>query len=315
MVEFPKIPDSEMIRRLAPPTQKPVRAVLDTDTFNEVDDQFALAYALLSPQDCRLEAVYAAPFFCNGNPAKGMEQSYEEILRVLERMGRTNVDGFVFKGSDRYLPAPDQPVPSPAARDLVEKALTASPENPLYVLTIGAPTNVASALLMEPAIVERIVLVWLGGQPFYWPTAREHNLEQDIAASQLMFDCGAPHMLIPCANVSEHLRTTIPELERWLRGAGPLGDYLCDIVAAYHADHFAWSKVIWDISAVAWIIDPDWVPSRVLHAPILTDRLTYSFDDARHFMRVAQHVERDPIFRDLFTKFAEFGAAGSRLDG
>ncbi|NOY82344.1 MAG: nucleoside hydrolase [Kiritimatiellaeota bacterium] len=314
MADFPRLPDDLMIQRLAPPTGKPVRAVLDTDTFNEVDDQFALAYALLSPEACRLEAVYAAPFNCGGNPARGMEQSYEEILRVLDKMGKTDTEGFVFKGSDRYLPGPGQCVNSPAARDLVEKAM-ASDDGPLYVLTIGAPTNVASALLMEPSIVERIVIVWLGGQPLYWPTAREHNLQQDIPASQLMFDSGAPHVLIPCANVSEHLRTTVPELDRWLRRTGPLGDYLCDIVAAYHEDHFAWSKVIWDISAVAWLIAPEWVPTNIVHAPILTDRATYSIDERRHFMRVAVHVERDTVFRDLFTKFTRFGASGSCLGG
>jgi len=39
------------------------RVVLDTDTYNEVDDQFALAHLLLAPELVRLEAVYAAPFF------------------------------------------------------------------------------------------------------------------------------------------------------------------------------------------------------------------------------------------------------------
>ncbi len=301
MPDFPRLSDHEMVRRLAPP-ETPVRAVLDTDTFNEVDDQFALAYALLSPEACRLEAVYAAPFHCGGNPGEGMEKSYEEILRVLDKMRIGDTDGFVFRGSSGYLPGPGRPVDSPAARDLVSKAMGAT--DPLYVLTIGAPTNVASAILLEPAIVERIVLVWLGGQPFYWPTAREFNLQQDIPASQVMFDCGAPHIQIPCANVAEHLRTTIPELDRWLRGTGPLGDYLCDIVAGYHEDHFAWSKVIWDISTVAWLINPEWIPTNLVHAPILTEGLTYSRDENRHLMRVGVHAERDAVFRDLFTKFA-----------
>jgi len=36
--------------------------VLDTDTYNEVDDQFAVVYALRSPERLRVEALYAAPF-------------------------------------------------------------------------------------------------------------------------------------------------------------------------------------------------------------------------------------------------------------
>ena len=66
-----------------------VRAVLDTDTYNEIDDQFALVQALLSPERIELQAIYAAPFFNSrsSGPGEGMELSYEEILRLLERLG------------------------------------------------------------------------------------------------------------------------------------------------------------------------------------------------------------------------------------
>ena len=50
--------------------------VLDTDTYNEVDDQFALAYAMLSPEKLHVQAVYAAPF-CNkraATPGEGMKK-------------------------------------------------------------------------------------------------------------------------------------------------------------------------------------------------------------------------------------------------
>ncbi len=303
MPTFPKLPTELLLQRLTSP-QGRVRAVLDTDTYNEVDDQFALAYALLSPEACGLEAVYAAPFHNNrsNGPLQGMERSYDEILRVMERMKRPAADGFVFKGSTSYLPGPGQPVDSPAARDLIAKAK--SSDEPLFVLTIGAPTNVASAILLAPEIIEKIVVVWLGGQPHDWPTAREFNLQQDIPASQVLFDSGVPLVQIPCTNVAEHLRTTIPELDAWLRGKGALGDYLCDIVASYHEDHFAWSKVIWDVSAVAYLVNASWLPSTLVHTPVLTERITYSADWNRPLMRVGTHCKRDAIFRDIFTKFA-----------
>jgi hypothetical protein len=74
--------------------------VFDTDTYNEIDDQFALVYALLSKESFNLEAVYAAPFSNNraDNPTKGMELSYEEILRILDKMNVAH-KGFAFKGS------------------------------------------------------------------------------------------------------------------------------------------------------------------------------------------------------------------------
>ena len=148
--------------RLALPTEK-VEAVLDSDTYNEIDDQFAVAYALRSPDRIRLEAIYAAPFHNerSSSAGDGMSKSYDEILRILQRLKITPRD-FAYRGSERFMEGPGKPVESPAARDLIEKAQ--KPRNgPLYVLTIGAPTNVSSAILLEPKIKERIVVVWLGG--------------------------------------------------------------------------------------------------------------------------------------------------------
>ena len=63
--------------------------VLDTDTFNEVDDQFAIAYLLASPEKLNLKALYAAPFHNHHSesPGDGMLKSYEEIHRLLEQAG------------------------------------------------------------------------------------------------------------------------------------------------------------------------------------------------------------------------------------
>ena len=295
--------DVARIERLQPP-DGPVRLVLDTDTYNEIDDQFALAYALLSPEAVRLEAGCAAPFHNNRStgPADGMEKSYEEIHRVLERMGRTGeVD--VLRRSPSYLPAPDEPVVSPAAEDLVRRALATEGE-PLYVAATGAITNVASAILMDERIRERIVVIWLGGHPVTWHTAREFNLQQDVRAARVVLDSGVPLVQIPCKNVAEHLRTTIPELEGCLGGVGGIAEYLLDITRSYTSDPFAWSKVIWDISAIAWLIDADWVPTVLAPSPILTDQVTWSHDPRRHLIRQAVDCHRDAIFRDLFTKLA-----------
>ncbi|MEO2199220.1 MAG: hypothetical protein ABGY72_24480, partial [bacterium] len=75
----------DLDRLLAIPGSGRVRAVLDTDTYNEIDDQYALAYCLLSPERISVEAIYAAPFVNDRSTsaAQGMEKSYEEILRLL----------------------------------------------------------------------------------------------------------------------------------------------------------------------------------------------------------------------------------------
>ncbi len=300
-MRFESPDQAALLQRLQPPRRR-VSMVLDTDTYNEIDDQFAVVYSLLSPEQMKVEAIYAAPFHNarSSGPGDGMEKSYEEILRLLDRLD-VPPDGFVFRGASSYLPAPSEPAPSDAAEDLVRKAM-AERDGPLYVLAIGAITNVASAILMEPRIIDRIVIVWLGGNPLYWPSASEFNLQQDVPAARVVFDYGAALVHIPCCNVAEHLRTTPPEMERFVKGYGAIGDYLYEIFCDYHKDRFAWSKVIWDIATVAWLVEPDWVPTNLVHSPILTAEKTWSFDASRHFIRVADTCRRDPIFGDLFRK-------------
>ncbi len=291
------------------PASYPVRVVLDTDTYNEVDDQFALAHLLMSPDRINLEAVYAAPFFlpyCNDrstSPVDGMEKSYEEILRVLELVP-TPQPPKVFRGSTQFISGASQPVESPAALDLVQRAMKV-PGEKLYVLAIAAPTNVASALLLEPKIAEKIVVVWLGGQAPYWPHTREFNLEQDIHASRVLLDSNVPLVLLPCYPVTSHLITTVAELEQQLAPHSKLGAYLTNIVRDYKGNPPGWSKNVWDISASAWMINPDWVKTDEQPSPVLKDDFTWQLDPHRRTIHIARQLDRDAIFADFFAKAAQ----------
>ena len=190
--EYPAIPESERVEFLEAPVERPVRVVLDTDTFNEIDDQFAVVYALISPE-LDVRGVYAAPF-SNAraeSPGEGMEKSYEEILRILDRLD-VSPENFAFKGSTQYIADPKQPEHSPAVDNLIKRALMGSPEDPLYVVAVGAITNVANAILIEPAIIRNIVVVWLGGNGHSWPHQQEFNYRQDLNASRVVFDSGVP---------------------------------------------------------------------------------------------------------------------------
>lgn len=298
----------DLQQRLEPPTGK-VQAVLDTDTYNEIDDQFAVAYALRSPDRISLEAIYAAPFLNerSASAGDGMQKSYDEILRILKRLN-ISAGNFVYPGSKAFMKDAGRPVESPAAADLIDKAMRQR-SGPLYIITIGAATNVSSAILMQPKIKDRVVVVWLGGQPFDWDTASEFNLKQDVHAARVLYDSGVPLVNIPATNVSEHLRTTVPEMEHFLKGKSPIADYLFSEFVKYARQHspgeaFAYSKVIWDISAVAWLIEPKWAPSRIVPGPRLTDSLKYESRPAGHPVRVATHANRDAIFNDLYRKLA-----------
>jgi purine nucleosidase len=302
-MKFPIITDATRLQKLTPRAGK-IRMILDTDTYNEIDDQFAVVYSLLSSERLIVDAIYAAPFFNarSSGAADGMEKSYDEIHRLLERLS-ISPENFVFKGSTQFLSDGDNPCESEAASDLVKRAMQSNDE-PLYVVAIGGITNIASAILIEPEIVNKIVVVWLGGHALHWADTNEFNLRQDVIASKLILDCGVPLVQIPCAGVTTHLKTTVPELEAHVKGKGDIGDFLFETFCGYREDHLAWSKEIWDLSAIAYLINESWVPTHIVHSPILTKEKTWSFDQSRHLIRSAFMVNRDPIFRDFFTKLA-----------
>jgi purine nucleosidase len=300
------VTEEHRVRLLSAEPAAPVRMVLDTDARNEIDDQFALVHVLLAPERARLEAVYAAPF-CNGrvaSPAEGMRESEAEIRRVTGLLPERQVP--VLSGSERWLSDAGVPVASAAASDLIERARAG--DSPLYVVAIGAPTNVASALLADPGLAGRVVVVWLGGHAPNSGTAAEFNLRQDPAASRVLLDSGVPLVLVPCLGVADRMITTKGEIDRYVRPAGNIGALLADLYDDYVPDEPGRSKVIWDLAATAWVLHRNWLGAEFTTSPILTSGLRWSRDPQRHLILSVTHVGRDQIFGDLFRRLAHAAA-------
>jgi purine nucleosidase len=283
------------------------RMVLDTDTYNEIDDQFALVHAVLSGHRVQLEAIYAAPFHNarSTGPADGMRKSYEEAHRLLGVLDHARTP--VLEGATEWLTDSQAPKASPATKDLIDRARSGGSQ-PLYVVAIGAPTNVSNALLLAPEVIDHIVVIWLGGNSLNWPTAREFNLKQDLRASRVLFDSGVALVHVPCLNVADHLMTTRDEVEHYVRPAGQVGAFLAGRYEEYVEDRPGVSKVIWDLAATAWLLEGSWTTSVVTHSPVLTQDMTWSLDARRHLISEVTHVRRDAIFADLFSCLARHAA-------
>ena len=293
----------QRLKNLEIPTG-PVDMVLDTDAYNEIDDQFAISYALHATEKLNVLALYAAPFFNNrsSSPADGMERSYQEILKLL-RLSKLECP--VYRGSDRYLPDEQTPVASDAAKHLTELAMRYSPEKPLYVVAIGAITNVASALLMKPEIADNIVVVWLGGNALEWHDNIEFNIRQDVASARVVFASGAPLVMLPCLGVVSAFTSTEPELTYWLKGKNDLCDYLVQHTvetANEYAKGRVWSRVIWDVTTVGWLLNDGrrFMLDKLIPTPIPEYDHHYAQDPRRPLCRYVYHINRDALMGDLF---------------
>jgi len=353
-IEFPKLSSQEIQERLNVPAGR-IRLVMDCDAKNEVDDQYAISWALRSPERFDVEAVYAAPFSHGclmkltagdtglmdsvgvaelSDPSGGMEASYQELFKLFELLDE-NPEGRIYRGSSKYITDNNGPVDSPAARDLIKRAM--SSDEILYVATTGAPTNIASALMMEPELVKKIVVVWLGGEALDFPHGLEFNLIQDIEASRILLDSGVPLVMVPVMNVVSMLTLSKPEIQSYMLGKSRISDYLAkitlesvsdyqaevqsaigmamgmsmtylrqredrgmDYLSQFSSSQAAWSRIICDIATVAFLKNPNWALSTLQPSPILNDDFSWApRDDSRHPIRVVNFCTRDLILGDM----------------
>lgn len=300
-----------MNEKLLYPPKGVVDIILDTDAYNEIDDQFAISYMLKSREKFNVRGICAAPFFNENStsPADGMKKSYDEILTLLKLADREELCQNVFLGSEVYLPSETEAVKSDAAEFVVKTAREYSAEKPLYIAAIGAITNVASALLLDPTIKDKCVVVWLGGHALHMPKNDEFNLKQDIAAARVVFGCGVPLVQLPCNGVVDQLRTTEFELRHWLGGKSPLCDHLVNATISAAEGYAAgkpWSRVIWDISTIAWFWSDDkgWMNYSIIPAPMPSYDHRYE-DGGTHKMAYVYQIDRDAVFDDMFKKLTD----------
>ncbi len=291
-------------------------AVLDTDAYNEIDDQFAIAYMLRSTERIRTHAIYAAPFHNERSDsyADGMIKSYNEIKKVLRLVGGEAQNIPVFYGARTPLSDEHTCVKSEAAEDLVLRSAGYTSEHPLYVIAIGAITNIACAILTDPTIVSRIVVIWLGANAHHYPHNSEFNLNGDVSAARVVMGSGVPFVSVPCVGVVSAFTTSEPELRYWLGGKGELADYLVENTveaAEKYAANTPWTRVIWDVCAVGWLVGGQrFMNSDIRHLRLPTYEHTYS-EPHSALIRYVYEIRRDALFSDLVKKLT----ADSRSDG
>ena len=277
-----------------------IDVVIDTDAATEVDDPFAIALALLSPERFNIKGIYAAPFAMNEktlDPAVGMEMSYQEIWKII-RLSRADFSS-VYRGAVSFGAGGK----SEASEHLASLCMKYSKERPLYVIGLGASTNIANAIIKYPEIKEKIVIIWLAGNDF-GSTPNVYNIYQDVYSAKVLFDSGVPLIHVPCNGVTSHLTTSIPELENCIGNKNELCDYLVRIVKEYSDNSWGWEKQIWDVGPVAFLLKEEYGECEITTSPIISDSLTWSRDYRRHLIKNVKVIHRNQVFRELFLKLA-----------
>ncbi|MBQ8549266.1 MAG: nucleoside hydrolase [Lachnospiraceae bacterium] len=280
------------------PEEKRIRVIVDTDAACEADDPFAIAHALMTKK-FEVKGVFAEQFL---GTAGTMEKSLQEIQKILECM---ELDVPVFRGNDGALSVDNSL--SEAGEFLVAEAMRED-ARPLFVLCLGAITNVAAALQKHPEIAKRMTIIWIGGHnldlteiPF-----REFNSGNDIEAANLVMKSEAELWLVP-SNVYTSMHISLAEIQDRIAGCGAIGKHLFEQMVEYNNSPAAsWTKgeswSLGDSPAVGIAMNPDCGTYVYREAPIFNEDTSARFDGTGRKIRVYTSVDSRFILEDLIAK-------------
>ena len=279
-----------------------INVILDTDTYNECDDQFALSYMLLSQDRFNIEAITVAPYHHDNDISieEGQEKSYQEILKICNWLN-FDTENKVFKGSNGYIENGYN-----ETNEAVEKIIEIAEKNEkTYIMAIGAITNVALAIKKNPDIISKIEIIWLGGHSPIYDNNKEFNFRQDVKAIKEVFASKVDLTIIPCKSVASNLKISIYELEHYLKGKNELCNYLCSRFNNDGIHGIQTRRVIWDISVIAYLINKEWFEERKTDCPEINKDLSYTFKRNDRKIKFVTYLDSDKIYNDLLKKLGE----------
>lgn len=238
-------------------SQEKTKVLVDADTANEVDDLFALSIILMD-EGIEVTALNAAHWqTAHWATLKTMEDSHRLNQMLLGIMG---LDVKLNRGgSARMYDWGDQAQHSAAAYEIIAQAKAQRKGEKLNVIALGALTNVASAIYIEPSIANKIKLFWLGTTyDFENEVLRkdDFNCAMDpYALSHLLFSAVEMH-IIP-VSVASQMTFDYEENRSKLEGHF-LGDFLLKIWDD-HIDAGRTKRTIWDLSIINAFLHPEWM--------------------------------------------------------
>lgn len=283
------------------------RLIISTDAKNEADDQYAIVHALLSPI---LDVRGIVPaHFGTGRGPDTMQQSRHEVELLLELMGLT--DGVVVADGAPHALDGRVAIESPGARLILQEAGAA--DETLFVAVLGPLTDVASALLLDPALVEsRVVVVWVGGPPYgewlpqYWP---EFNLANDLEAARVVFESDVQLWQVPMSAYTQ-MSVGHEELRQRVAPHGPVGRYLVDQLLEFstRAPIRLESHSLGDTPGIGLVIHPGAASWRAQSPVTIGDGFGYTPTDRGARIRVVEHLDARFMLNDFFAKIGAFAA-------
>lgn len=252
--------------------------LLSTDVGNEIDDQWAITYLLTDP-DFDVQGITSA--HAPSLPDPSAHATYQVLVDVVEHRLAMSVHPPLLEGSSVPLKDNKTPQPSAAMDFMLQTSRRYSKDNRLTILNIGAATDLASAILEDPSIVDRIRVVAMGFTDLSREGGKEYNVQNDPRAWQVILHSNVP-VVIGAGNVCRaNLSLSFQNAAALLSGHGPIGAWLWAEYEDWYFRHvkplrvsdFSKPWVIWDIITLCYL--EGMTEQKEVPRPILGDDLSF----------------------------------------
>jgi inosine-uridine nucleoside N-ribohydrolase/predicted GH43/DUF377 family glycosyl hydrolase len=282
------------------PVQEPQLAILDTDIGDDIDDAFALALALRSPElrllgittaygDTELRAKLVERFLgadCHPGPPviPGASTPHDNVFTQAAYASHRPQVGCVVsilglgskKGEAEQAHWQEQRKNHDAAGYLLDQ-IRAHPGQ-ITLIAIGPLQNVQAAIGRDPATFRQLKrVVMMGGSVYRGydgskgerrAADAEWNINRDPAGARALLAAGVPVFMMPLDSTQIHLETA--ERERIFSQGTPLTDQLTLLYHQWMAgsEGHPLAPTLFDPVAVAYAIRPELCPATPLRLEV-----------------------------------------------
>jgi len=206
--------------------------ILMTDVGAEMDDQWTLAHLAISPEIDLRGVVTTHAFFL---PKPEAEFTAKIAKEVLAKMPVTKVPP-VFAGSSLALKDDSKAYYNEGVKFLIDQSRGFDKKNRLTVLNIGAATDTASALLMDPTLGDRIEIIAMGFIA-YPEGGDEWNVKNDPIAWRVLLNSSAPILVGDATVTKRDLAMNVKRAKEVFVGGGAAGNYLVALLDDWGKKH------------------------------------------------------------------------------
>ncbi|MGV3531497.1 MAG: SGNH/GDSL hydrolase family protein [Chthoniobacteraceae bacterium] len=235
-----------VVKRAVDGPTKP-HVYIDTDMAAEIDDSFAVYRALIA-QELNVVGVSSIGWQGPLDFPINTQASQEMIQDVLGLLGlRDRISHPI--GAMHPMPEKHAPVDSPAARDIIAKAKSVPIGEKLQVFVLGAYTNVASALLLDPGIRDNLTVHVMG---FRYNdgrlTTNESNCQGDLHAAAWLLESGVELKIMPSSTLRQ-FQWSKADVDTHFKGKGGVRDYLVKRWESYapsSTEHTQWDIAVFE---------------------------------------------------------------------